>query len=226
MTFTITTTLDDWFTTNSAWPAPAPSPSELNLCHRTLFFLPSMRTIPGVDSAFEIAAIAVILSLLVSFLSISFILQLRVKSRSSHQLQNFSSHWTIRFLLISFILLWSLYEFPRLPFFRRTPVFPFLPPLSVSQQTHFCKLHIILSLGLFEPGFLVALLFLVNISIEKRIPQNNLSAIIFVVVICFPMSLLLYLSLYQLPKTEPTIPTVFHRSSVPKMGFINHIREI
>ncbi|GMH08839.1 hypothetical protein Nepgr_010679 [Nepenthes gracilis] len=187
-------------------PAPAPS---LNFGRWPIAFLPLTRL---VHSVFEVATLALLICLLIlSLLSVSFILYLRIKSRFASQLQNLSCHWSVRFLLVSFISLWSINECFRLPFFRRRYIYPFLPPLSLSQQINFCKLNIILSLGLLQPGFLVSLLFLLNISINTRSPKI-LSAIVFVALICLPICVLLYLSLHYLPE-RLTLPPIFHRSS-------------
>ncbi|KAJ9186988.1 hypothetical protein P3X46_002491 [Hevea brasiliensis] len=150
--------------------------------------------------------------LLLSLISLAFVFHLRLKSRSAHHLQRFNSLWTVRFLLVSFITLWAFNELLRLSFFRRKYLFPFMPSLTLTRQACFCKIHIVFSLGVFEPGFLVTQLFLVNVSIQKKIPHGSW-AIVFVLANCFPVLflqvLLIFFSRLQLP-----LPEIFLRTSV------------
>ncbi|CAL1395429.1 unnamed protein product [Linum trigynum] len=58
--------------------------------------------------------------------------------------------------------------------FRRRYLSPFLPKsLTISQQICFCRLHITLSLGLFQPVFLVTLVYIVKISVKKSMPRGS-----------------------------------------------------
>ncbi|KAA8540083.1 hypothetical protein F0562_026775 [Nyssa sinensis] len=157
------------FSTNATAPAPLlppppllpssnSSPSSNDIYRHAMSFFPP---IPVLDySAFDLATVALISGLLLlSFLSVSFIFHLRLKSQSSDHLRNFNSLWTVRFLLISFITLWALNEIIRLPIFRQQYLYPFLPFLTISQQANLCKTHVVLSLGFFEPGFLTLFVF-------------------------------------------------------------------
>lgn len=150
--------------------------------------------------------------LLLSLISLAFVFNLRFKSRNSHHLQRFNSLWTVRFLLVSFISLWAFNELLRLSFFRRKYLFPFISSLTLEQQASFCKIHIVFSLGFFEPGFLVTQLFLVNVSVQKKTPRGSW-AFVFVFANCFPVLFLQVLFVFfsgiQLP-----LPEVFLRSSV------------
>ncbi|XP_059669394.1 uncharacterized protein LOC132314566 [Cornus florida] len=170
--------------------------------------------IPLSESAFDLASISLISGLLLlSLLSVAFIFHLRLKSRRSHHLRNFNSLWTVRFLLVSFNILWCFTEILRLPFFRRRYLYPFLPSLSLSQQASLCKVHVVLSLGLFKPGFLVTLLFLVNVSVHKRNPRQ-MWAITFVLIACCPILLLQTLLAFFSPSRVEDLPGVFRRSFV------------
>lgn len=150
--------------------------------------------------------------LLLSLISVAFVFHLRLKSRSVQHLQRFNSLWMVRLLLVLLIAIWASNELFRLSFFRRNYLFPFFPSLTLTQQASFCKIHIVFSLGFFEPGFLVTLLFLINVSTEKKTPHTTW-AIAFVLANCFPVLalqvLLVFFSGLHLPW-----PEIFLRSSV------------
>lgn len=214
MTSTTTITFDG--SSSSAAPigfALPPAPEAVDWAigpRRWSLYFP---TVPVIDTFFDIATVALILCFLfLSLLSLSLILHLRLKSRRTTKLRSFTAHWTARFLMIILISLWSINEFLRLPIFRKRYIFPFLPLLSLPRQTQFCKFHLILSFGLYEPGFLVCLLFLVNISIKKRSP-NNLWAIGFVAITSLPLVVALYFAVHVLPGRLLYLPPIFYRSS-------------
>lgn len=125
-------------------------------------------------------------------------------------MQNFNSLWTFRFLFVVFITFWALIELLRLPFFRRLYFYPLLPQLTVPQQANLCKVHIVLSLGFFEPGFLVILLFLLDVSVKKTHPRCFFS-VFFVLVSCLPIFLLQVYFVF-FPGSEIRFPELFHRS--------------
>ncbi|KAK7353411.1 hypothetical protein VNO80_18858 [Phaseolus coccineus] len=155
--------------------------------------------LPLLNSVFDLVTVTFISGLIIlSVLSISFIFHLRFKSKSITHLQNFNSLWTVRFLLVLFIFLWSITELLRLPFFRRKYLYPFLPSFTISQQASLCKVHVVLSLGFFEPAFLVTLLFLLNASIKKKTP-NDAWAITFVLLTCLPIAILQALLIFFSP---------------------------
>lgn len=144
-----------------------------------------------VVSAFDIAVLWLIAGiLLLSLLSLCFIIHLCFKSRTSRHLRRFNSLWTVRSLLILFIALWSLSELLRLPILRHR-----LHLRHHHHQALLCKLHVSLSLGFLEPAFLVTLLFLVDVSVKKDI--NGLSAVAATVIAtCLPLLLLQILVLF------------------------------
>ncbi|KAL3342344.1 hypothetical protein AABB24_026388 [Solanum stoloniferum] len=148
---------------NSSLPLPDPYSN-------STFLFPSA---PVVDGTFDFVTICFISGLLLlSLLSFVFIFHLRLRSRQYPHLKNFNSLWTVRLLLVFFAILWALNEVFRLHFIRRNYILPFLPPLTLNQQANLCKVHVVLSVGLFEPAFLTTLLFLVNVSIKKQSPSG------------------------------------------------------
>ncbi|KAL6969024.1 hypothetical protein U1Q18_004818 [Sarracenia purpurea var. burkii] len=201
---------------NGTAPAPVfppqlPSPSPFYNFHGSEILL--FPAIPIVDSVFDIATLSLICCLvLLSILSVSFILQLRLKSRRSQHLHRFNCLWTVRVLLVSFIALWALNEILRLPSFHRHYLYPFLPYLTLSEQANLCKLHVVLSIGFFEPGFLITLLFLVNVSIKKRNP-SDIWALGFIFLACLPVLVLQMFFVFFSP-LQAHLPDVFQASSV------------
>ncbi|KAG5031584.1 hypothetical protein JHK85_015566 [Glycine max] len=157
--------------------------------------------LPLLISAFDLITATFISGLIIlSVLSLCFIFHLRFKSKSITHLQGFNSLWTVRFLLVLFVFLWSITELLRLPFFRRKYLYPFTPSFSISQQADLCKVHIVLSLGFFEPAFLVTLLFLLNASIKTKTPKNNDKwAITSVLLTCLPFATLQALLIFFAP---------------------------
>ena len=108
---------------------------------------------PTISKAFEFATLSVIaMVLLLSLISLVFIFHLRLKSRSSLHLRKFNKQWTVRLLLVVFVSSWAVNELLlRVPFVQET--------LTLSKEFQLCKLHLVLSLGFLEPGFLVTLLY-------------------------------------------------------------------
>lgn len=142
---------------------------------------------PFLDTAIDLTTLSFITVLLVlCVLSLCFIFHLRFKSRSSHHLQRFNSLWTVRFLLVVFITLWSLNESLPIALFRQGHLYSFSHNLTRSQQETLCRARVVLSLGLFEPAFLVTLLFLVDVSIKKETP-SSLWAVGYVLAMCLPV---------------------------------------
>ncbi|XVE58296.1 hypothetical protein DITRI_Ditri04bG0158700 [Diplodiscus trichospermus] len=173
-----------------------------------MFFVPAL---PFLDSAIDFATLSFIASLLfLSLFSICFIFHLRFKSRGSRHLQNFNSLWTVRFLFVFFIVLWALTELLRLPLFRRLYFYSLLPQLTVPQQANLCKVNLVLSLGFFEPGFLVTLLFLLDVSVKKTTPRSFFG-VFFVLASCLPIFLLQVYSVF-FPGSEIRLPELFYRS--------------
>ncbi|KAL2339566.1 hypothetical protein Fmac_007506 [Flemingia macrophylla] len=154
---------------------------------------------PVLNSIFDLVTVSLISGLIIlSVLSLCFIFHLRLKSKSITHLQGFNSLWSVRFLLVLLIFLWSMTELLRIPFFRRKYLYPFLPSFAVSHQANLCKVHIVLNLGFFEPAFLLTLLFLLNASIKKKTP-NDASAITFVLLTCLPIAALQGLLIFFSP---------------------------
>lgn len=195
---------------------PAPSPSSNNnlddAYHRSHIFL--FPSIPFADSAFDLGTLAFIGGLLLlSSLSFSLVMHLRLRSRRLRHLQHFNYLWAVRLLLVTFASLWALNELLRLPIFRRDYLYPFLPAFTLSQQANLCKVHVVLSLGFFEPGFLVTLLFLVNVSIKKRLPRRMWSLALSACVTCSPILLLQAIFVFYSP-LEKRLPKLMRGSSV------------
>ncbi|KAK6926071.1 hypothetical protein RJ641_007790 [Dillenia turbinata] len=156
------------------------------------------------DSTVDVTTISFVGALvLLSSLSLFFIFQLRFRSKFSPKLQHFNSLWATRLLLVLFIFLWSLSHLLRLP-----SVFTSLS-LSFSSQVYFCKFHTVLSLGLFQPAFLVILLYLVIVSIRKPNSNNSLSAVSLVFLV-FPVVLLQ--SFFLFSWDGDLLPDIFVRS--------------
>ncbi|KAG8381079.1 hypothetical protein BUALT_Bualt06G0084800 [Buddleja alternifolia] len=194
-------------------PLPSPYPSSIqypNFFARENFFFPS---IPVAKSVFDLATLSFVAGLLLlSLLAVAFIFHLRLRSRRAYHLQNFNSLWIVRLLLVSLASLWAVNEILRLPFIRRKHLYPFLPSISLKQQENICKLHVVLSLGFFEPGFLITLLFLVNVSIKKKNPPQ-LWAIASVLILCSPIILLQIIFVFFSP-FESFVPKFTPSSSV------------
>ncbi|KAI4307049.1 hypothetical protein L6164_030279 [Bauhinia variegata] len=168
--------------------------------------------LPLLDCAFDITTFVFIAALLVlSVLSCCFVFHLRLKSKILTHLQDFNSLWTVRLLLVAFIFLWAIVELFRSPFFRRRYLYSFLPSVDINQQDKFCKAHIILSLGFFEPAFLVILLYLLSASIRKKTP-NDIWAITFVAITCLPVTTVQAI-LILLEPLENRLPGFFRLTS-------------
>lgn len=172
-------------------------------------------------ATFDLTTVSFIaLILLLSLLSLSFIFHLRLKSRTSHHLQRFNSLWTVRFLLVTFICLWALNELLRLSFFRRRYLYPFLPTLPALHQSSLCKIHALLSLGLFEPCFLITLLFLINASAKNPTPHDY-GAIAFLLLTSLPIFLLQIFIVFYAPVTRTLPPIVSQSYVLIKQDFNN-----
>ncbi|PON81206.1 plasminogen activator inhibitor [Trema orientale] len=160
--------------------------------------------------ALDVAVLSFVTALLLlSVFSLCFIFHLCFKSRISHHLQRFNSLWTVRSLLVLFITLWALNELLRLPLLRRTA--------GPAQQATLCRIHVALSLGLFEPAFLVTLLFLVDVSVKKETPDGRW-AVASVLATCLPLLCLQTLVLFSSKTLQATLrlPDYFLRSSVAR----------
>ncbi|XVF53317.1 hypothetical protein PTKIN_Ptkin05aG0089400 [Pterospermum kingtungense] len=163
------------------------------------------------DSTIDLATFCFVAGLLfLSFSSFCFIFHLRFKSRSSRHLQNFNSLWTFRFLFVLFITFWALTELLRLPFFRSDYFYPLFPQLTVPQQANLCNVHLVLSLGFFEPGFLVTLLFLLDFSVKKS-HRRTFFSVFSVLASCLSI---FYLQVHVVffPSAEKRFPEPFYRS--------------
>lgn len=172
-------------------------------------------------ATFDLTTISfIVIILLLSLLSLSFIFHLHLKSRTSHHLQRFNSLWTVRFLLVAFIASWALNELLRLSFFRRRYLYPFLPSLTSLHQSTLCQLHALFSLGLFQPCFLITLLYLINASAKNRTPHDY-GAIAFLLLVSMPIFFLhLFIVFYTPFKDE--LPPAFNQSYlVIQDGFDN-----
>ncbi|KAK7350956.1 hypothetical protein VNO77_10042 [Canavalia gladiata] len=168
---------------------------------------------PLSNSTLDLITVTLIFCLIfLSVLSLCFIFHLRLKSKSITHLQGFNSLWGVRFLLVLFIILWAITELLRLTFFRRKYLHPFLPSITTFLQAKICKLHIVFSLGLFEPAFLVTLLCLLNASIRKKTP-DDMWAITFVFLTCLPVVTLQGFLVFFNP-LEKQVPSLFREASM------------
>ncbi|KAK7317093.1 hypothetical protein RJT34_01038 [Clitoria ternatea] len=170
--------------------------------------------IPFLNSIFDLVTITFVSALIIlSFLSLCFIFHLRLKSKFITHLQNFNSLWTVRSLLVLYVTLWAITELFRLTLFRYKYLYPFFPSLAkVLRQETLCKVHIVLSLGLFEPAFLLTLLSLLNASI-KNMTRNMWHVIVFVLLTCFSMATLQGFLLFFVPLKQE-VPLHFLQSSM------------
>nr|XP_011470667.1 PREDICTED: uncharacterized protein LOC105353319 [Fragaria vesca subsp. vesca] len=177
-----------------------------------------------IESAFDLITLLFIVTLLLlSILSLCYIFHLCFKSRTAYHLQHFNSLWTVRLLLVIFVIFWSFNELLRLPSFRRFYLYGPYPFLSsffkvdgYEEEDQFCKVHVVVSLGFFQPAFLGTLLFLVDVSIKKKTP-NVSWAIIFVLSTCVPLLIVQTFFLFTpLDKMFLPLPSVFTRSSLVK----------
>nr|GEW15484.1 trichohyalin like [Tanacetum cinerariifolium] len=159
-----------------------------------------------ISKAFEFATLSVFaVVLLLSLISIVFIFYLRLKSRSSPQLRKFNKQWTVRLLLVVFVSSWAVNELLlRVPFLQET--------LTLSKKFQLCKFHVVLSLGFLEPGFLVTLLYLINVSIKQRSHKEKWS-VLFVIVMSLP-TLFLQAVFFFLTPLKEKIPSVMTRTSL------------
>ncbi|XP_052186829.1 uncharacterized protein LOC127797735 [Diospyros lotus] len=174
-------------------------------------------TVPIPDSPFDLATLSLVSLLLVlSLISLSFVFHLRLRSRRSRHLQNFNTLCSIRTLLVFFVSAWAINEVIRLPFFYRRYLGRLLPYLTVSHEDTLCKIQVVLSLGFFEPGFLITLFFLLNVSIKKRSLQDDWT-VPYIIFSCFPVFLLQILFVLPSP-LKSLLPNVFHTSSVLTVG--------
>ncbi|GAA0169845.1 hypothetical protein LIER_24233 [Lithospermum erythrorhizon] len=150
--------------------------------------------------------------IVLSILCMSFIFHLRLKSQRLHHLQNFNSVWLVRLALITFAMVWAINEVIRLPFLRRKYQYKFLPFLTLTEQSNLCKIHVVLSFGFLQPGFLIALLFLVNKSIQK---QNRYCIWPFasICAMCCPL-IILQIFVVSYSPLEDYVPTFMHISSI------------
>ncbi|XP_050385633.1 uncharacterized protein LOC126802122 [Argentina anserina] len=106
-----------------------------------------------IDSALDLITLLFIVTLLLlSILSLGFIFHLCFKSRTAHHLQHFNSLWTVRLLLVIFVIFWSFNELLRLPSFRRTYLYGRYPFLSTffkvegfEEEDKFCKIFFLFS---------------------------------------------------------------------------------
>uniref|UniRef100_A0A7N0TLH6 Uncharacterized protein n=1 Tax=Kalanchoe fedtschenkoi TaxID=63787 RepID=A0A7N0TLH6_KALFE len=171
--------------------APPPSP---------LFFL---------DTLFDLITILLIAAILIlSLLSLAFIFHLRLKIRSSPHLHNFNTLWSLRLLLVLSVIFWSISYL-----LRSSLVLQRLRIFTLPQGIFLCKLHVVLTLGLFEPAFLTTLLFLLNLSIQKRDPSRTLTNIAHILLLCAPVLLFQVFVVFHAPALD-ILPDFFRRDYV------------
>lgn len=170
---------------------------------------------------FDLVTVILLLGLfLLSLVSFFLVFNLRLKSRRFHHLQNFDVLWNVRILLVSFVVLWAGNEVLRLPFFHRRYAYPVLATLNLAQQARMCKYHVVLSLGLFEPGFLISLLFLLHLSVRQRAPGDDW-AVPLILSACFPVLVLQIFFLFFSPVVD-NLPEILRRSSILGKDSFDH----
>ncbi|KAL7146075.1 hypothetical protein ABFS83_06G016900 [Erythranthe nasuta] len=191
-------------------PSPYPPPNSDTVASDLSILFNSF---PVPKLVFDLVTLSFIAALLLLCLIASaFIIQIQLKSRRAHHLQEFNSLWILRSLLVFLSSLWAVNEILRLPLLGKRHIYPFLPSITLQQQDNFCKIHAVLSLGFFEPGFLITLLFLVNVSIKKRNPRQTRS-LVTVFILSSPMMLSNIFFVYFSP-FEAQMPRFMHGSSV------------
>ncbi|GJW09663.1 hypothetical protein Tco_1575490 [Tanacetum coccineum] len=169
--------------------------------------------IPVFDTAFDFATLPLILAvLLLSVLSLSFIFHLRLRSRAACKLREFNHLWTVRVLLVFFVSYWAINEIIRLPFFRRRYLFSFMPYLTLSEQDDLCKLHVVFSLGFFEPGFLIALLFIIKESLKEQ-STSEICSVLSIFLLSLPTFVLQIIAVFFMPFKDK-FPSVMIQSSL------------
>ncbi|CAL1366471.1 unnamed protein product [Linum trigynum] len=159
-----------------------------------------------------VALFSIFAILLLSLVSLLLILHLHLKSSTAaaggHHLRSFNSLWTVRSVLVLFVSLWAFTELLVIPSFRRH----YLPKsLTIPQQICLCRLHVSLNLGLFQPGFLVALLYLVKISVKKSTPRGS-RAVLSISATCLPALLLQLVFIFGASSGLFRLPPFFNRS--------------
>jgi hypothetical protein len=161
-----------------------------------------------------ITVILITLILTISLLSLTFIFHLRFKTRSSPHLHNFNTLWSLRLLLVLSVILWSIsYLLRSSLFLQRLRIF------TLQQGIFLCKLHVVLTLGLFEPAFLTTLLFLLNLSIQKRDPSRTFTNIAHILLVCLPVLLFQMLAVFYSPisftnSSDQILPGIFQRNHI------------
>ncbi|KAI3735456.1 hypothetical protein L6452_14954 [Arctium lappa] len=175
-----------------------------------------------IDKASDFVTLSVIaVILLLSLVSIFCIFHLHRKSRASLHLRSFNNLWAVRLLLVLFVSCWAVNEILRLDFIRQRFLFTFFPTLTFSKQDHLCKLQVVLSLGFLEPGFLVTLLYLINVSIKQQNPAKK-GSVLMVIVMSLPPLILQIIFLFFTPLKEQ-LPWVMTRTSLFSVdGFGNN----
>lgn len=176
---------------------------------------------PVPKNVFDIVTLSSIAGLLLlALIAFAFIVKLQLRSRTAHHLQKFNSLWILRSLLVLLASLWAVNEILRLPILRKRRIYPFLASIALEQQDNLCKLHAVLSLGFFEPAFLITLFFLINASINK-INTAQIWSVLIVLLLCSPIVLSQIFIVYFSP-FEAQLPRFMHRSSVLSTDFFGN----
>lgn len=106
-------------------------------------------------------------------------------------LRDFDSPWVVRVVLIGLCVLWSLGELFRLPWLRKSD--GILHNVDLKIQGNLCRLHVVWSVGIMEPGFLLTLLFLIKGSLHQTSSASrnfNSRALILMGLFCSPIFIL------------------------------------
>lgn len=120
--------------------------------------LPSSAT----DVVGIVTLVLVILCCAAGALCLLFVFLFHTKLGKERQLplRDFDSPWLVRIVLVGLFVLWSLGELLRLPWMRMGD--GFLHNMDWKTQADLCRLHVVWSVGIMEPGFLLTAFFLVR----------------------------------------------------------------
>lgn len=152
----------------------------------------------------------------------------KVGKERLHPLRDFDSPWVIRIVLIIFSVLWSLDELFRLPWLRKGD--GFLHSLDWKSQANLCRFHVVWSLGIVEPGFLLAVLFLFQVSLHHSSALGSLNGRVLKLMglFCSPvfiLQLLLVLTTHN-ENLRTSVPSYFTKSFEVAMDATNTERAL
>ncbi|KAH7434819.1 hypothetical protein KP509_06G036300 [Ceratopteris richardii] len=119
-------------------------------------------------------------------------------------------------VLVCLSMLWTMGELFRIPWLREKD--RFLHRMGIASQENLCRFHVVWSIGIMEPGFLLTVLFLVQGSLQEAPRYFNGRVLLLMVLSCLPV-FILQLSLAAAEHGlsskgfGSTLPSYFTRSS-------------